>query len=55
MTMTDTQTKLCRGCAQVLPLDAFGKVRADRKWRKPKCRECAAGEQRARRANRRTT
>lgn len=52
MTMTATQTKRCTRCVRVLPLDAFGKVRADREWLRSKCNDCAAELQRQRRANR---
>lgn len=42
-------TKTCTKCGQAKPLSAFGRVREDREWRKPKCRECAAEIERQRR------
>lgn len=46
MTMTDTQTKRCTRCYRVLPLDCFGKVRADRPWLRSKCNDCEAERRR---------
>lgn len=51
--MTDTQAKQCTRCRRVLPLDAFGRVRADRDWLRSKCNDCEAERRRdARRRNR---
>lgn len=47
--MADTQTKLCRKCQRHRPLDAFGLVRADRPWRRSKCKDCEAERLRDRR------
>ena len=40
------ETKFCRRCERQLPLDAFGRVRADRPWLRSKCKECEAERRR---------
>lgn len=43
--MTAT-TKRCTKCGQAKPLSAFGRVRKDRDWLRPKCNLCEAERRR---------